>query len=162
MVGTFHSRTASTKDDWQTPLHIVHSLGRFELDPCANDAHPLRCAATGYTKAHDGLRRPWGQKRVFLNPPYGRAARGWIERLADHGNGIALIPPRMGAAWFQRTVLETANAILFLRGRIDFIDPNTGKPQKENNADSCLIAWGHRNVQALRECGLPGALWVIR
>jgi phage N-6-adenine-methyltransferase len=160
-VNAFHSRTDETRDDWQTPLELVHALGRFELDPCANLLQPTRCADFGLTELHDGLALPWDGKRAFVNPPYGRKARAWLAKLAEHRNGIALIPPRMGAKWFHETVLAHADAILFLKGRVAFLNAVTGQPVKGNNADSILIAYGQENVEALRNCDIPGKVWEL-
>lgn len=158
MTSVFNTRTDNTRDDWQTPTHIVRSLGIFDLDPCANCHDPTRLAIKGYTKADDGLAQLW-HGRVWLNPPYGDDARKWLAKLAAHGNGIALIPPRMGSKWFHEVVLDTFDSILFLKGRIAFLDARTGQPVKGNNADSILVAYGDNNTQALRSCGLAGKLW---
>jgi phage N-6-adenine-methyltransferase len=157
-MASFTGRSEDTRDDWQTPIELVEALGVFDLDPCANCEQPMRLARTGYTIADNGLHQPWAG-RVWLNPPYGAEARQWVNRLADHGNGIALIPPRVGAKWFHNEVLETFDAILFLKGRIAFISPLTGLPVKGNNADSILVAYGHENVAALEASGLPGKIW---
>ena len=156
----FASRTEATRDDWMTPKGIVDSLGVFDLDPCASSLDPTRLATAGFTEAMDGLTQVW-HGRVWLNPPYGDATREWIKKLARHPNGIALIPPRVGSKWFHKEVLETCDAVLFLKGRIAFIDPSTMKPVKGNNVDSILVAFGAGNVQALKNCGLQGKLWVI-
>ncbi|WP_323810713.1 DNA N-6-adenine-methyltransferase [Sphingobium baderi] len=150
---TFSSRTTATRDDWQTPESILSALGKFDLDPCANIDNPTRCAASGFTVDQNGLARAW-EGRVWLNPPYGgeAPAKTWLLKLAQHGNGIALIPPRVGAIWFHDIVLSTADAILFLRGRVAFIDPAAQLPVKGNNADSILVAYGSERqiVRALR------------
>ncbi len=148
-ITNFQTRTSKTKDDWQTPLHIVESLGVFDLDPCANSFDRNRCAMRGYVFSDDGLMQSWSG-RVWLNPPYGKAAKLWLKKLANHGNGIALIPPRMGAIWFHDIVLESADAILFIKRRIPFI-----------NADSCLVAFGADNVSALYSSGIDGSIWRI-
>lgn len=160
-MASFHGRTASTRDDWQTPVELVATLGTFFLDPCANASDPTRLASFGFTAEQDGLATAW-MGRVFVNPPYGRAARQWLVKLAAHGNGIALIPPRMGAAWFHDEVLAKADAILFLRGRIAFIDAATGLPVDGNNADSCLVAFGEMNADVLERCGLAGRVWRLK
>jgi len=154
---SFTTRTETTRDDWQTPIEIVRALGEFDLDPCANCDDPIRLARVGFTS--NGLVTPW-HGRVWLNPPYGTEARAWLARLSHHGNGIALIPPRVGAQWFHQVVFDTFDAILFHRGRIAFIDPSTGKPVAGNNADSIFVAYGQNNVEALRNSGLPGKLWI--
>ena len=155
---SFATRTEASRDDWQTPIALVSALGVFDLDPCANCSNPTRLARRGFTLVDDGLEREW-IGRVWLNPPYGASARVWIARLAQHGNGIALIPPRLGAKWFHETVLATFDGILFHKGRIPFINPDTGKPVRGNNADSIFVAYGANNVDALSTSGLPGKLW---
>ena len=155
---SFSARTEATRDDWLTPLALVHALGSFDFDPRANCVDPTRCAARGFTYADNGLSRPWGG-RVWLNPPYGAEARLWLARLAEHGDGIALIPPRLGAKWFHEVVLDTFDSMLFHKGRIAFLDPSTGLPVKGNNADSVFVAYGERNTAALAASGLPGKLW---
>lgn len=161
MSNNFGSRTEATRDDWQTPLALVEALGRFDLDPCANDNSPTRLAATGFVKADNGLSREWFG-RVWCNPPYGNDARLWLAKCAEHGDAIALVPPRVGAKWFHDVVLDTADAMLFHYGRIAFIDPDTGEPVKGNNADSVLIAWGGSNMLALEVAGISGRLWRLR
>lgn len=155
---TFISRTEETRDDWQTPLPVVQALGSFDLDPCANIFAPTRCASRGLTVLDDGLSQPW-EGRVWCNPPYGADARKWIARLAEHGNGIALIPPRVGSKWFHSEVFERADAVFFLKGRIAFISPVTGRPVKGNNADSILVAFGEENILAIKNSGLEGVLF---
>ncbi len=157
---TFQSRTPETRDDWQTPLIIMQELGRFDLDPCANINDPKRCADAGYTIDDDGLSKDW-YGRVWVNPPYGSEAKLWMAKLARHGNGIALIPPRMGAAWFHDIVLCNVDAVFFLKGRLSFISAATGKAVGGNNADSALFAFGRENVEVLKKSGLTGKLWVL-
>ena len=158
MPTSFATRTEETRDDWQTPAEIVNSLGIFDLDPCANIRNPFRLASCGYPVG--GLDLPWSG-RVWCNPPYGDDCKKWLRRLAQHGNGIALIPPRVGSHWFQDEVLSTCDAVLFLKGRVSFLDSNL-QPVAGNNADSVLVAYGLENVAALVTCDLPGKLWVIR
>ncbi len=157
----FSSRTKSTRDDWQTPLSIVQSLGPFDLDPCANSRNPTRLATVGFTVEDDGLSKDW-DGRVWLNPPYGSEAKLWLKRLAEHGNGIALIPPRLGAKWFHDIVLSSFSAILFLRGRVSFLDPQTNIPVKGNNADSILVAYGEQNVISLVKSNISGKMWTAK
>jgi phage N-6-adenine-methyltransferase len=156
--GFFGSRTEATRDDWQTPIEYVEALGVFDLDPCANTSAPTRCAKRGFTVEDNGLEQEW-EGRVWCNPPYGADAKLWLSRLADHGDGIALVPPRLGAKWFHEVVLTRFDAMLFHKGRIAFINPITGKPVKGNNADSVFIAYGQRNAEALRNSGIPGKIW---
>jgi hypothetical protein len=102
-----------------TPRWILERLGPFDLDPCAADPRPWDCAAENWTS--DGLGTPW-HGRVWLNPPFDRYEVGrWIARLAQHGNGTALLHARTEAGWFQ-PIWEFSTAILFMADRIKFAD----------------------------------------
>lgn len=163
VMSSFHSRTESTRDDWQTPMHIIESLGHFDLDPCANYENPSRCAKIGFTE--HGLEQSW-EGRVWLNPPYGTKAKFWMKKMATHGYGTALIPPRMGAKWFHDIVLANCTSILFIKGRIAFIDPDICVPAAGNNAESILVAYGERDSKAIewaiRQGWIQGAFWHLR
>jgi hypothetical protein len=148
----------TSRSDWRTPPNITMALGTFDLDPCADKSFPLAHAVRAYTSF--GLSNEWFG-RVWLNPPYGSDAKTWLKKLGDHGNGIALVPPRIGAKWFHDIVLEKATAILFLRGRIAFIHHETLKAVPGNDSDSCLIAYGDDNVQALYQSKLAGKIWIL-
>lgn len=154
----FDSRTEVTRDDWQTPKYIAESLGKFDLDPCASCDNPTRLAYRAFTIKDDGLSQDW-QGRVWLNPPYGSEAKIWVAKLMKHGNGIALMPPRMGSIWFQEIVLSNADALFFIKRRVAFINPETGEKAAGNNADSVLVAFGKDNAIALQNCGIEGKLW---
>lgn len=84
-------------DEWYTPREIVGALGEFDLDPCA-PSRQFYTAKECYTKADDGLIKPWFG-RVWCNPPYSRKLIApFIRKMAEHGNGIALIFNRMDIA----------------------------------------------------------------
>lgn len=77
-------------NSWLTPPEIIAALGTFDLDPCACVGQPWSTAETHLYPRDDGLSAPW-VGRVWLNPPYGPATARWLQRLARHGDGIALI-----------------------------------------------------------------------
>jgi hypothetical protein len=154
----FHSRTPDTNDDWQTPLYVINALGEFDFDPCPNQREPLRCAKEACLG--DGLIEPW-KGRVWLNPPYGDACKDWMQKMAGHGKGIALIPPRIGSGWFHRIVFPNCSGIFAIEKRLAFISASTGQPVKGNNADSILISYGEEDAEILRNCKLPGVFLTV-
>jgi hypothetical protein len=87
--------------------------------------------------------------RVWLNPPYGRETGNWLAKLADHGNGIALIFARTETEMFFEQVWERADALLFLRGRLHFYHVDGTKAAANAGAPSVLIAYGENNVNSL-------------
>ena len=147
-----HQSARADNDEWLTPPALLALLGDFDLDPCAPVERPWATAAEHFTRFDDGLNRRW-RGRVWLNPPYGTAEQ-WLQRLADHGNGIALIFARTETAMFFRCVWERAEALLFLRGRLHFHFVNGQRAKANAGAPSVLVAYGARNVTVLRDLDL--------
>jgi hypothetical protein len=144
-----------TNETWLTPPSILAPLGRFDLDPCAAPSpRPWPTAEQHIELPQDGLAAGWAG-RIWCNPPYGAQASRWLDKLAAHGNGIALVFARTETAMFQDHVWPRASAVLFLRGRISFCDRN-GKPAGNAAAPSCLIAYGEANAGVLATCGISG------
>ena len=161
-VGGHQSARARTTT-WLTPRYILESLGPFDLDPCsAPDPVLWPSAARHYTwPQQDGLALPWSG-RVWVNPPYGRELGRWMDRLAGHGRGTALIFARTETAIFVRSVWERADAAMFLEGRLHFHHAD-GRPAKDNcGAPSVLCAYGAEDVERLMESGLKGMLVGLR
>lgn len=144
-------------DRWLTPLPLIRALGEFDLDPCGAPEHPTARDVWTPETIGDGLAMPWSG-RVWLNPPYGRTMSDWIRRLAEHGNGTALIFARTETALFHELVWPVASAILFLRGRVTFLDPEGVAASANSGAPSVLIAYGANDVERLAESGLEGHL----
>lgn len=139
-------------DEWLTPPEIIHALGVFDLDPCAPKNRPWDIAKHHYDEF--GLESIW-HGRVWCNPPYGNETGLWLRRLAEHGNGIALIFARTETDTFFRYVWNAADALLFIKGRVSFYKVD-GTLASNSGAPSVLIAYGQNNVEALRACKLKG------
>lgn len=148
-----HQSARMKNDEWLTPPEIVRALGEFDLDPCSPVERPWNTARHHYTKLLNGLEQEW-RGRVWLNPPFGREAVKWLRRLVGHGNGIALVPARTETAMFYECVWGVANAILFMRGRPHFHYVDGRRAASNSGAPIALIAYGHGNVEALKESGL--------
>lgn len=140
-------------DEWLTPPEILRALGPFDLDPCAPVARPWPTAAQHYTVHDNGLAKPW-TGRVWCNPPFGREAARWLERLRDHGNGIALVPARTETRMFYGAVWGHCDGVLFLRGRPHFHYVDGTRAPFNSGAPIALIAYGARNLEALQQSGL--------
>lgn len=152
-IGFAHDRTTG-KEDWLTPPEIVRALGPFDLDPCSPLVRPWDTAAKHYTREDNGLMQPW-EGRVWLNPPYGNDTVKWMRRLANHGNGIALIFARTETKVFFPWVWDHATGLLWLYGRISFYTKE-GRRGGTAGAPSVLIAYGQENATRLQTCGLTG------
>lgn len=160
-----------------TPPHVLRALGPFDLDPCAAPSpRPFPTATIHYELPLDGLAAEWFG-RVWLNPPFGREASRWLDRLASHGNGVALIPARTETRQFYDHVWNKADAILFVRGRIHFhagfdtsVDAagyrqevKAGDPFPYAMGAPCvLIAYGRDNAESRRTKALGVVLEIPR
>lgn len=108
-----------------------------------------------YNKNDDGLKQEW-KGRVWLNPPYSRPLiECFVKRMAEHGNGIALLFNRCDSKMFQDVIFEKATAMKFLRNRIRFFRPD-GTRGDSPGCGSILIAFGEDNAEILRTCDIAG------
>jgi len=154
-----HENTTANHHDWITPKWMIDALGVFTLDPCQSLNQPWPCAKRGLTIRDDGLSQQWAGD-VWLNPPYGRAIEKWIERMAEHGDGIALMFARTDTRWFQRHCAE-ADALLFVRGRVRFHDGQGDKFTRKGGgasatSPSVLVAFGEPCAARLLGSGIEG------
>jgi phage N-6-adenine-methyltransferase len=158
-IGRHHS-AAPQSVDWLTPPSIIDALGgadSFDLDPCVSEGQPWRTAVAGFTRSDNGLLKPW-HGRVWLNPPYTSIeVKAWLEKMAQHARGTALIFTRTETDAFFRHVWGQANALLFIRGRLHFHHPVTGERAKHNGgAPSVLCAYGRNDADVLANCDIEG------
>lgn len=154
-IGGHHRGHIGYTCEWLTPPELLAKLGEFDLDPCSPVRRPSDTAAKHFTIEDDGLAQPW-YGRVWLNPPYGPYTWKWLSRLADHGDGIALIYARTETVQFFASVWDRADAVLFLKGRLNFHLPSGERSERNAGAPSVLVAYGERNVQALEDSGVDG------
>jgi hypothetical protein len=159
-IGSHHGPVMG-KDEWLTPPEILRALGAFDLDPCAPIRRPWDTARKHYTVLDNGLSQPW-EGRVWCNPPYGLEAARWLERLAAHGDGIALIFARTETEMFFESVWARATACLFLRGRLNFHHVDGRRAKANSGAPSVLVAYGEANAIALRDSGINGFFLTLK
>lgn len=153
---------AKYKDEWLTPPAIIEALGPFDLDPCAPIDRPWSTAEQHFTIQDDGLAQDWAPYgRTWVNPPYSTWP-AWIERLACHGNGLALLFARTDTADFERTVWKMATAVMFLRGRLRFFHSNGVESKKNGGAPSCIVAYGAECAAVLDSCAVRGHVVHLR
>ncbi len=134
-------------DDWYTPKYNFDALGCcFDLDV----AHPRKktnvpCRAR---LEQNSLETPW-RGFVWMNAPYGgrNGLIPWLKKFFAHGNGIALVPDRTSAPWFQ-TAAQKAEVLLFLSPKVRFIRPD-GTVGTSPGTGSVLMSVGSSGRKAL-------------
>lgn len=143
-----HNHIGKT-NTWLTPLKLIRSLGKFDLDPCGFPGH--QTAAKLICLPEDGLSAQWSG-RVWLNPPYGKEQQAWLQRLQVHGNGIALIFARLETIWIQPFL---RGGFFQLRGRIRFLNEKF-EAQSSAGAPSMLIPFDRKNIGSILSSDLEG------
>lgn len=154
-----HHRPRGLFDVWLTDRQLLSVLGNFDLDPCAApNPRPWPTAKRHVALPEDGLSIDW-TGRVWLNPPYHRdLIGGWMEKMSQHRNGMALLFARTETQVWQRWIWPFMEAILFVEGRYNFCLPDGTRVDHNCGAPSALIAYTEQDVEILRSSGIRGAL----
>jgi len=110
--------------EWETPIELFKRMDNefgFYLDPCAT-AQNAKCARY-FTADDNGLAQSWAQRRVFMNPPYGRAIAQWLSKAyweSQHTGAlvVCLVFARTDTDWCHRFCMK--GEIRYLQGRLKF------------------------------------------
>lgn len=116
---------SSAKQDWETPRALFATLNDefdFELDPCSSASNAKCCVH--FTEEEDGLTKSWGGLTAFVNPPYGRAIKHWVQKSHEesywtNSTTVMLIPARTDTTYWHDYVMR-ASEIRLIRGRLHF------------------------------------------
>jgi DNA N-6-adenine-methyltransferase (Dam) len=127
-------------DDWLTDPLIIERLGPFDLDPACPETMPWKTAQTMWTRSDGALGRAWSGF-VWMNPPFSTWV-AWTSKLAEHGNGIALLPARTETRGFFSYIWPKASAICFIRGRVSFYTMGGIRSRHNCGFAICLVAFG--------------------
>lgn len=144
-------------DEWYTPAYIFAALGeRFDLDVAAPRAGAPFVPADRWI-SKNSLETDW-HGFVWMNPPYGHQneKRRWLDKFFEHGNGIALMPDRTSAPWWQEAAAR-ADMMLFVSPKVQFFRPD-GTVGDEPGNGTTLFASGPRAVSALRRAAGLGVV----
>lgn len=148
----WHEQSVGKSDEWFTPPHVFEALGcTFDMDVASPgaDVTPWISASRFITKAEDGLKTPW-EGFCWMNPPFGgrNGLVPWIEKFVRHNDGIALVPDRTSAPWWQ-SFIGRADVVLFVSPKLKFIGPD-GRPGASPPQGTCLVGMGNEAIFSLR------------
>lgn len=151
-----HEQCVGATDEWYTPPHVFDALGcTFYVDVASpgKDVTPWIPAKHFVTK--ESLEANW-VGFSWMNPPFGgrNGLVPWLQKFFAHGDGIALVPDRTSAPWWQWCA-RRADLILFVSPKLKFIGAD-GKPGKSPAQGTCLMAAGPRAHEPLLNARLSG------
>lgn len=141
--------TSGKTDEWYTPKYIFDALGcKFDMDVAAPvDRSYCHVPAKEFITA-GSLEKEWNGF-IWMNPPFGgrNGIAPWLDKMAAHGNGIALTPDRTSAPWWQKAA-EECGSLLFVSKKIKFIE-SSGTVSKHPGTGTTLFAYGDLAKMAL-------------
>lgn len=133
-----------------TPLELIANIGEFDYDPCGLQFH--KTAKKIISLPIDGLKEKW-EGSVWLNPPYSNP-KPFMEKLAIHDNGVALVLNSTDTVWFHEYGLKKATSIFVLEGRPKFTRMDYSKVLIMRGV--VLFAYGAVCDLMLQNCKLKG------
>lgn len=116
---------SSKTNEWSTPQTFFDELDKkfnFTLDPCATSEN-AKCTKY-FTIEDDGLKQDWSNDVVFMNPPYGREIKYWVQKAYEESlkgaTVVCLIPARTDTTYWHDYIFGKADDIRFIKGRLKF------------------------------------------
>jgi len=151
-----HEQCVGATDEWYTPPHVFKALGvEYDEDVASPGGHITPWIPARRFITCDSLSAVW-TGFIWMNAPFG-ARNGlvpWLNKFFQHGDGIALVPDRTSAPWWQEFA-ALADSILFVSPKLKFIGAD-GKPGNSPAQGTCLLAAGERAVDALNRAEANG------
>lgn len=151
-----HEQCVGATDEWYTPPHVFEAMRcEFDMDVASPGAEVTPWIPALEFVTAESLARPW-DGFVWMNPPFGgrNGLVPWLEKFFRHGNGIALVPDRTSAPWWQQFA-PRADLALFVARKIKFIGAN-GEPGTSPAQGTTLLAIGYRAMGALLQAADNG------
>ena len=138
----------SSKDmNWRTPPILFQQLDDefdFKLDAAASPENAL--CPDFLHESDNALEVEWTTKTdgaVFLNPPYGRDVKRWVEKAyRESSKGLTVVILVMACTetqWWRQYVWK-ADEVRLVQGRVQFLDCN-GKPRAAAPKGSAVIVF---------------------
>lgn len=141
--------TAKTNNEVCTPTGVLEQVlaalgvAHFDFDPCSHPrsevparhvllleqylgaAPPALAQSIRYVA--DGFSEPW-PGLVWLNPPYSQLSKvPWMLAFSKVERGVALVPVRTTARWWQNEVTKS-DAVTFLKRRLTHLGETSTAP----------------------------------
>lgn len=138
--------------EYYTPEYIFNSMGggvSFDMDVAApEDRKYCHVPAKQFITA-GSLELEWNGF-VWMNPPYLSETNKivWLKKLYEHNTGIALMPDRTSASWWQMAS-QQADIFLFVKNKIKFILPD-GSIAGQPATGSTLFGYGEEGIKRLK------------
>ncbi len=122
----------------------------FEVDAAAEEDNAL--CERFFT---DGLATTWSAhaRRIYINPPYSDIPR-WLQKAYEESQlgctCVVLIPSHKGESWWDEWVVDHAERVILLKGRLRFVHPVSGQLESKPHSATILLS----TLRVLRQRGI--------
>ena len=133
------------RDLWQTPKEVFEYLNKdfnFSCDVAASAENAL---CDNYISADDNalsLDKDWSRVN-WCNPPFSNIDP-WVSKAIEQrkkGNTtVMLLPSDTSVKWFKKA-FNSASSVVFITGRLAFINADTKRKVNGNNKGSVIFMW---------------------
>ncbi len=138
----------SKSDNWATPRYLFEETCKQfnvfpDLDVCASELN--RKCWYYFDENTDGLKQQWDQT-FWMNPPFSNAGK-WIEYAFNQHrkwnvSGIALLASRTDTKAWHKFIFNDPNCeVIFLEGRIKYLDENNIESKNPSPFPSAVVCW---------------------
>jgi len=151
-----HEACVGATDEWYTPPWIFEALRvEFSLDVASPGREIVPWIPARGHLTEEALSYKW-LGSCWMNPPFGsrNGIVPWLTKLAEHGDGLALVPNRTGADWWQ-DFAQRADGLLFIRSKVKFLRPD-GSEGESPGYGNVVMAFGRKMAGALRSSRIGG------
>lgn len=146
-----HEQCVGATDEWYTPAHVFQALScEFSVDVASPGADVTPWIPAKRFVKGGSLERDWSEfGLIWMNPPFGgrNGLVPWLSKFFEHRNGIALVPDRTSAPWWQ-AFAPRSDLALFISPKLKFIAAS-GQPGQSPAQGTTLLACGDLATQAL-------------
>ncbi|MBX2956802.1 MAG: hypothetical protein KF846_11630 [Cyclobacteriaceae bacterium] len=149
-------------NEWYTPKYIFDALEcEFDLDVAAPvERKHCHVPAKAFITENSLLVDWYGF--IWMNAPFGNrnGLVPWLDKIRLHNNGIALVPDRTSAPWWQRAAKQ-CDAIFFINHKVRFVKPD-GTTGDSPSCGTTLFAYGEIAKCAFMKAQANGLGIVLR
>ena len=136
-------KNTEERSKWETPWALFKyaesALGvKFILDAAASAVN--RKCLLFYDEKISGLTNPW-QSWTWCNPPYTQTAAFVKKAVEEKHKGMSSVVMTYAVtdvAWFHE-FFDDITEVIFIKGRVKSIDPDTGKQSKKAPAKGHML-----------------------
>lgn len=146
---SLHEQSVGATDEWYTPSYVFEAMDyAFDVDVASPGFEVTPWIPAKQFMTSDSLERSW-LGFAWMNAPFGgrNGLAPWLDKFIAHGNGVALVPDRTSAPWWQAAATKM-DSLLFVAPKIRFIGVD-GKPGRSPAQGTTLMALGKSGRHAL-------------